>query len=194
MDSPRFAVRLSVLAVVAVLGAMLVASVLTSPPASAGPVTQRDGGAFVLPREPGVYEAAWRGEPVLVYVTTQARLAGVEAARGPREATDAVPVSAQLAVFATSARSNFNGCTGVHQTSLGASKDILDYDGDGALDGRFFDVCHHGQWDVFHRGAPVPGTPTCGRLAMLRIALDGDGLVATGFDGPVGAQRGTARC
>lgn len=174
---------------------MLVSVVLVAPESTtATAVTQRDGTPFTVPTQPGVYDAQWRGEPVLVYVTPRAILAGVEAHRGPGEATDAIPLGGGLAVFAVSARSNFLGCTGTHRADLGASKDIADYDGDELPDGRLFDVCHHGQWDVFHQGKAVAGTPTCGRLAMLRISLDGDGLAATGFDGPVGAQRGSSRC
>lgn len=194
MDAPRLAFRFSAVAAASVAVALVSVVLIAPAPTQASAVTQRDGSAFALPEGPGVYEAQWRDEPILVYVVDQAVLDGVEAKRGPGQATDAIPLANGLAVFAFSARSNFLGCTGIYMANLGASKDIADYDGDGVVDGRFMDSCHQGQWDVFHRGAAQPGTPTCGRLAMLRIALDDGGLVATGFDGPVGAQHNTSRC
>ena len=191
MDAPKAAVRLSVLAGVALLVTLVFVSVSEEGAATPTPVMLDDGSPFVLGREEGVSPATWgpKREPVLVVVTRQAVLQGVEDARGEGEATRAVALPEGLAVFATSARSNHLGCTGTILGTLGASKDIADYDGDGVNDGRFMDSCHQGQWDVFHRGEPQSG-PTCGRLAALAgLELRGDRLFATGFDGPVGAQR-----
>lgn len=188
MDAPRAAVRLLVLAVAGLFVALVVLSVAQEGKGAHAAVTARDGSPFALPRAEGSYEALWVGEPVLVVVTRQAILDGVTAVRGPGEATDAIPLGDGLAVFVTSARSNFLGCTGKINTGLGASKDVADYDGDGRPDGRFLDACHQGQWDVFHRGAPVPGTPTEGPLAQLKIDVDGDQIRGHGFTGPVGGQ------
>jgi len=190
MDAPRAAVRLSVLAVAGLLVALTILSVTQEGQSAAIAVVQGDGSPFVLPHAEGSYSARWKDEPVLVVVTRQAVLDGVEAQRGHGEATDAVELGDGLAVFVTSARSNYLGCTGVINQRLGASKDIADYDGDGMPDGRFMDSCHFGQWDIFHRGAPVPGTPTEGPLAQLRIEVDGDQVLGTAFTGPVGRQHG----
>lgn len=187
MDAPRAAVRLSVVVVAALLVALVTVSVVKDGAQAHAPITARDGSVFLLPGSPGVYEAQWVDEEVLVVVTTQARLDAVERLRGEGEATDAEPLPGGLAVFAMSARSTFLGCTGRFMSELAASRDIADYDGDGANDGRFMDVCHQGQWDVFHRGEPVSG-PTEGRLAALRIELRDGQVWGSGFDGPVGRQ------
>lgn len=191
MDAPKAAVRLSVLAAAAVLVAMVFVSVAREGAATPTSLVHRDGTAFTLERAEGVQEAAWGPgrEPVLVVVTRQAVLDGVDRVRGEGEATPAEPLGGGLVVFVVSARSNHLGCTGTILPSLGASIDVPDYDEDGRNDGRFMDSCHQGQWDVFHRGAPVQG-PTCGRLAALEgLEVRGEALLATGFDGPVGAQR-----
>lgn len=143
----------------------------------------RDGGSFVLPMHEGAYEASFEGHPVLVYVVPTSRLDAVDEARGEGEATPALELGDGLSVFAFSAVSNRLGCTGGFVRTLGASADVPDYDGDGLPDGRFMDPCHHGQWDVLHRGSPVPMTLTCGPLARLEgLGLQGGGLSATGFD------------
>lgn len=189
MDAPKAAVRLSTLAAVGLLAVLTFASVMERGRAASLPVVHEDGSPFTVPEREGVYRAKWgpEQESVLVVVTTQAHLDAVDSLRGEGEATRALPLG-DLAVFAASARSNRNGCGGSFLPTLGASKDIADYDGDGMPDGRFMEACHQGQWDLFHRGAPVPGTPTCGPLPMLRLELDGGALVSTGFDGPVGGQ------
>lgn len=191
MDVPRSAVRLSVVVVAALLVVLVAVSVVEDGAQATAAVTTRDGSPFPLPTEPGVYEAQWIDKEVLVVVTTQAHLDAVERVRGDGEATEAERLPGGLAVFALSARSTFLGCTGRFMPELGASKDIADYDGDGMPDGRFMDACHQGQWDVFHRGEPVPGTLTEGRLAALRVEVHDGRLWGSGFDGPVGGQHRT---
>lgn len=190
MDAPKAAVRLSVLAAVGLLVAMTLVSLSEPGRPTPTPVTARDGSPFLLVREEGVYPAAWgpRQEPVLVVVTRQEVLDGVERIRGEGEATEAERLGEGLAVFAVSARSNRNGCSGSFVPSLGAAKDVADYDGDGAPDGRFMEACHHGQWDLFNRGAAIAATPTCGPLAMLPLQVAGTQLRSRGFDREVGGQ------
>lgn len=188
MDAPRAAVRLSVVAVATLLVTLVTVSVIEDGAGARTLVTARDGSPFTVPAEPGAYEARWIDEPVLVVVTTQARLDAVERLRGEGEATEAEPLPGGLAIFVLSASSTHLGCTGTFRQDLGASRDIADYDGDGTNDGRFMDRCHHGQWDVFHRGTEVPGTFTGGRLPALRIELRDGGIWGSGFDGPVGGQ------
>lgn len=151
------------------------------------PLEARGGGALAVPSAAGVTPATWMGTPVLVFVVPAERLAGVEAARGPGEATPSVEVPGhpELRLFALSAKSTARGCTVGLNAGLGASLDIEDYDLDGQRDGRILDPCYHGQWDPYHRGAPVHG-PAPARLAVLDVQVDGGVLVATGFDGPVG--------
>ena len=115
-------------------------------------------------------------------------LDGVERQHGEGEATPAIDLGGGLSAFALSAKSTHRGCTVGFNAGLGASKAVADYDGDGSPDGRMLDPCGHGQWDVYHQGAPQPGTPTNERrMASLRIELRPDGtLLGQGFDGPVG--------
>jgi Rieske Fe-S protein len=87
-----------------------------------------------------------------------------------------------------SARSTEHGCTVVFNPNLGSSRDIPNYLGATAPGGRLFDPCHQGQWDAFHRAAPLPGTPAPARLAGLDVRVVGDRMEATAFDGPVGPQ------
>ena len=184
MDIPRVAVRSSVLAVGGLLVVLVIASVGEGPGTRTDLVTARDGSPFLVPSGPGVHEAVWLGNPVLVFIQPAARLAAVEELRGEGQATEAILVGDGLALFVLSARSTHLGCTVDFHEGLGASRDVADYDGDGAVDGRLLDPCHHGQWDIYHRGQPVPGTATGGRMAALQVAIDGDHLVGSGFDGP----------
>lgn len=189
MDAPKAAVRLSVAVVAVTLVALAVFSTLASPRAVAQ-VQTTEGDPFLLPDEAGIYPAVWLGTPVTVYVVPQARLDGVERLRGEGEATDAVALPGDLALFVLSAKSTHLGCTVGWNTGLGASKDIADYDGDGLPDGRVLDPCHHGQWDAYRRGLPTPGTPTHDRrLATLDVQLRGDELWGAGFDGPIGPPK-----
>jgi Rieske Fe-S protein len=188
MDVPGAAVRLGAFAGVAVLVALAFAS-LGEEREAWTPVMAADGSPFLAPKQAGVHEALWNGRPVVVIVTTQAHLAGVDELRGAGAASQAVDLPGGLALFALSGQSTHLGCTVAFMPGLGASKDIPDYDGDGLPDGRLMDRCHQGQWDAFHRGAEVPGTPTGGRLPALAVEVRADGSVwGQGFDGPVGAQ------
>lgn len=189
MDAPRAAVRLSVLVVTGLLVALVLVSVLEDGAAARAAVTQADGTPFVVPREVGTHEAVWLGHPVLVVVTTQARLDGVEDLRGRGESTPAVPLGDGLAVFAFSGRDDFMGCSLAFNTGLGASRDIADYDRDGLPDGRALGRCHFEQYDLYHRGLNLPGTPARGPLAQLRVTLEDGVLVGQGFTGPVTAPR-----
>jgi len=146
---------------------------------------------MAVPTTPGYYLGAWDHMPVAVIVTTQARLAGVDALRGPGSATPSIPVPGhpELRMFALSAKSTFLGCTVGFNAGLGASKTIRDYDLDGLPDGRMLDPCHQGQWDPWNRGAPQAGTPAPARLAVLDLKVVDGKLVGTHYDGPVGPQR-----
>jgi Rieske Fe-S protein len=191
MNVPRAAVRAGILAGLVVAAAL--AFVTTAPPAYGQDtvVTAPDGSRLAAPAGPGVTYGRWQGQLVVVFVVPAVRLDAVDAARGRGEATPSseVPGRTDLRMFALSASSTFLGCSVGFLPDLGASRDIADYDGDGVLDGRLMDSCHQGQWDPYHRGAPVPNTPAPVRLAVLDVHAKDGVLVASGFDGPTGSRR-----
>jgi Rieske Fe-S protein len=188
MDAPRAAVRLGVFASVAVLVGIVVVSVSDESHRDALVMDREGHAALAVPTEVGVYPGSWSGMPITVFVAPKARLDGVEALRGEGHATAsvAVPGHPDLRLFALSAKSTHLGCTVGFNVGLGASMDIADYDGDGMPDGRMLDPCHQGQWDIYHRGVEVPGTPTHGRMAVLDVRVEGGQLRASQFDGPIG--------
>jgi Rieske Fe-S protein len=191
MDVTRAAVRLGVAGTVGLLVVLLFLSAGQHGDAAAFAVLDAAGSPLPVPSGPAQVPAIWNHQPVLVFVASARELAGVDAARGPGSATPSigVPGHPELRLFVLSAKSTHLGCTVRWNAGLGASRDIADYDGDGAPDGRILDPCHFGQWDAFHRGAPQPGSPAPSRLASLDVRLVGDRLEGTGFDGPTGPQR-----
>lgn len=190
MDALRVAVRIGVLAGVAVLGSLLVLSVSDKGDPVPLQVMDRYGNPLAIPTEPGYTVGAWNDVPVAVVVATAEHLEGVERWRGEGEATPSVEVPGRpgLLLFALSAYSTHLGCTVGFNPNLGASSDIEDYDGDGEPDGRMLDPCHMGQWDVYNRGVEVHGA-TGGRMAVLDVYIEGGRLMATQFDGPIGPSR-----
>lgn len=180
---------MSVVAVAALLLTIAATSVTEEGAQAQAAVTNRDGSPFNVPHDVGAYETTWLGHPVMVVVTTQERLDGVETSRGEGEATPAVPLGDGLVLFAFSGRDNHLGCTIAFNPALGASKDIADYDGDGSPDGRALGRCHFEQYDLYHRGEDQPGTPTEGPLAQLRIHLDDGQVIGQGFTGKVSPPR-----
>lgn len=141
-----------------------------------------------VPTGPGVSYGTWNFVPVMVVVAPASVLDGVDAQRGEGAATPSVsfPGDPSLRMFALSAKSTHLGCTVGFAPSLGASRDISDYDIDGRIDGRALDPCGQGQWDVFHRGMPVAGPTRDRALAPLDVFVEDGYLYATHFDGPVG--------
>src|SRR5688572_601693 len=191
MDAPRIAVRIGVLASVAVLVSLVVLSVSDKGDPVPLSVMDRDGNPMAIPTGPGYTVGVWNDVPVAIVVAKAEQLQGVERWRGEGEATPSVELPGRpgLRLFALSAASTHLGCTVGFNTGLGASSDIPDYDGDGEPDGRMLDPCHHGQWDVYNRGVQVRNTLTGGRMAVLDVYIEDGRLMATGFDGPTGPSR-----
>ncbi|MEK6974968.1 MAG: hypothetical protein AABY18_01335 [Candidatus Thermoplasmatota archaeon] len=63
MDAPCAAVRLSVVAVGALLVTLVAVSVVEEGASASTLVTKRDGSPFTLPAEEGAYEAQWLDQP-----------------------------------------------------------------------------------------------------------------------------------
>jgi Rieske Fe-S protein len=190
MDGMRAVVRLAVLAGVLVLGAVAFLPAVHDVQ-GVQLVVQRSGedaSPMAIPNATGYYLGAWNHLPVAVIVTTEVRLAGVDALRGPGSATPsiAVPGHPGLRMFALSAKSTHLGCTVGFRPGLGASRDIADYDGDGLPDGRMMDPCSQSQWDPYDHGKVLPGQPAKVDLAALDLRIEDGKLVGTHYDGPVG--------
>jgi Rieske Fe-S protein len=189
MDGMRLLVRLSVAAGVVVL---VVLAALPATHETPGTVLaiMKDGAPMPIPNATGYYLGTWNNGPVAVMVVPASILSGVDSYRGADAATPsiAVPGHPDLRMIALSAKSTHLGCTVGFNKGLGASRDITDYNGDGVPDGRMMDPCSQSQWDPYHRGAVLPAQPAKVRLAVLDVAVHGDELVATHYDGPVGAM------
>jgi nitrite reductase/ring-hydroxylating ferredoxin subunit len=63
------------------------------------------------------------------------------------------------------------GCTVGFNAGLGGSKDVEDYDEDGANDGRILCPCHQGQYDIYDLARNVPGTPPPAPLDVIRFNI-----------------------
>jgi Rieske Fe-S protein len=185
MDLPRLAVRLGAACAAALLLTLLFLGAQHQGEVAAFAITDKSGAPLPVPATPTRELGTWRLQPVWVFVVPASELAGVDAARGPGSATPSieVPGHPELRLFVLSAKSTYLGCTVGWNAQLGASRDIPDYNGDGVNDGRILDPCHQGQWDAFHRGAPVAG-PAPERLASLDVRIVGDEMQGTWFDGP----------
>ncbi len=189
MEAAQGAVRGATVAVAALAVGILLLSALQPGAQATRPLMAADGSMLAVPAQPGVTKAVWNGHAILVFATTFDELAGVDAARGLGSATNSIAGPNGLRLFALSAKSTQAGCLVGFNPTLGASRDVADYDRDGVADGRIMDPCHQGQWDAFNKAKPVPGTPAPTRLAALDLALRDGVLVASAFDGPIGVHR-----
>lgn len=188
MQVATLAIKAAVLFAAATAVALVVVPSLSPAQSSAIPLQAVNGDPMQVPTEGGVVPATFRGIPVQVFLVNKTILDGVDAYRGKGESTPCVERPGGLCLFALSAKSTYLGCTVAFNKKLGASRDVPDYDGDGFLDGRAIDACHQGQWDVYHRGAPLRGTPAPVRLAALDLSVHDDGILyASAFDGPTAA-------
>jgi len=186
MDGIRWSVRLAAFAAVALLVAVLAVSTLERhEAAAASPLLDSKGAPMAVPDAVGTFHATWDGEPVLVRAVPASILDGVDAVRGAGTSTPSVAADQfGLRVVAVYGKSIASGCTLGFNADLGGSKDVADYNHDGVPDGRLMDPCWQGQWDLFHDGAPQPGSPAPARQPALHLVASGGFLYATGFDGP----------
>jgi Rieske Fe-S protein len=197
MDGIRASVRAAVAVTLLLATGLLLAAAPPLVPAESDPALpvmkyvrgQEPTEPLPAPSGPGVTYGSWLGNPVIVVVAPASVLQGVDAQRGAGEATPSVPFPGDpsLRLFALSARSTHLGCTVGFVTSLGASRDVADYDLDGRVDGRILDPCSgQAQWDPYNRGAPVAGPTRDRSLAVLDVFVQDGHLYAKRFDGPVG--------
>ena len=175
----RGTVRASTAAVVFLSVGLLLLTMLQPGAVASSPLTATDGSPLQVPDGPTVFRAAWRGLPVLVFKVPHSDL--------PEEGTPTVDVPGEqgLRLFAVSAKSTYLGCT-VGYVPLHGPRYVSS---DGIVPRLIMDPCHHGRWDPFRSGEPIPGGPAPARLPLLDAHFVDGVLVATGYDGPIGPQR-----
>jgi Rieske Fe-S protein len=112
----------------------------------------------------------WQFLPVTVYKLRKATLAAAAAARGYNTGQHALqhPTEPEHVILALGAKCTHLGCTVGYNRTLGASRDVLTYDG-GGVPGRAMCPCHQSQFDVFDLGKNVPGVPAQRPLDAMRI-------------------------
>jgi Rieske Fe-S protein len=173
----------------AVAGALVPASVAQALPILApdalsatgpGPLLRRDPRtrakraitlADLAGEPPVVVTAEWNFLPAVVYKVSKASLQGSSARRGYNTAQHAVqhPAERDHLLVAYDGKCKHLGCTVGFDPRLGASKDVVDYDGDGLRDGRVLCPCHQGQYDIHDLGLNVPGTPPPAPLNVIEF-------------------------
>jgi hypothetical protein len=183
MDAPEVAVRVAAFGLIAALVAVSVLTVTDEGALAAFPVTEADGSAFAVPHEEGAYSAIWRDFPVMVFVVEPSALQAAAAAHGDSAVSRSVPTPDGHRLFVLSAKSTFHGCTVAPHPSAG-----LDLDADGDIEPLLIDPCRQVLWDPLLAGASASEHFGLMPLAALDARLEGDRIVATAFDGPVGAQ------
>lgn len=121
--------------------------------------------------EPFVGEYAFL--PAVVYKVRVDKLIGSAAKRGYNTAQHAIafPDEDKFAIVAYEGKCKHLGCTIGWNGGLGGSKDVEDYDGDGANDGRVLCPCHQGQYDIFDLALNQPGTPPPSPLNVIRLNI-----------------------
>lgn len=146
-----------------------------------------DGSPLAVPTQPGITHATWQGHKVLVYAVPQDFALRYEQAHGAGALTRGLDV-AGLHVFAVSGVSTFLGCS-VEPVDLAArSATGTVSDASQATVSTVLDLCHQGTWDAQAHGAHLRG-PGAVALASLDLQARDGALVASAFDGPIGAQR-----
>lgn len=130
-----------------------------------------------------VNTALWQDAPAVVYKVAKSVLVASSKARGYNTGQFAIqhPTEPDNAILAYDGRCTHLNCTVGWDAQLGASKDVADYDGDGAPDGRILCPCHQSQFDIFDLARNVPGVPAKRPLSVVRIAIR---PLADAFDGP----------
>lgn len=124
-------------------------------------------------------QGEWGGAPTVIVAVPIAALRAASLLRGINTGQYAVqhPNDAALAILAYDGRCTHLGCTVGWHPTLGGSKDVADYDGDGANEGRILCPCHQSQFDVHDLGTNVPGQPAQRPLAALRLRIEEGVLV-----------------
>lgn len=122
---------------------------------------------------PVVLTAEWAFLPAVIYKVKKSILEGSSSARGRNTAQHAVqhPTEPENAILVYEGKCKHLGCTVGWDGALGGSKDIEDYNGDGAKDGRILCPCHQGQYDIYNFATNVPGTPPPTPLNVVRAKV-----------------------
>lgn len=122
---------------------------------------------------PGVVVApgTWMFQPAIVFKVPKAALSAAADVRGYNTGQHALqhPTEAGNVVLAYDAKCTHLGCTVGFNTTLGASRDVADYDGDGTVEGRMICPCHQSQFDAFDLGHNLPGMPAQRPLDVITL-------------------------
>jgi Rieske Fe-S protein len=115
----------------------------------------------------------WRLTPALLVKVRVATLAASSRMRDYNTGQHGVqhPTEPEHAIVAYDARCTHLGCTVGWLGQLGGSKDVADYDGDGARDGRTLCPCHQSQFDVYDLGRDQQPGPAKRPLPVIRVRL-----------------------
>lgn len=118
----------------------------------------------------------WMFLPAVVFKVPKATLRASSERRGYNTGQFALqhPMEPANAILAYDGKCTHLGCTVGFNATLGASKDIADYSGDGLPEGRILCPCHQAQFDVFDLANHVPGTPAPRPLDVLEIGFGPD--------------------
>lgn len=113
----------------------------------------------------------WNYLPAIVMKVPKAALAAAAERRGYNTGQYALqhPMESGNVVLAYDAKCTHLGCTVGFNPKLGASRDVVDYDGDSMLDGRLICPCHQSQFDVFDLARNLPGMPAQRPLDAMEI-------------------------
>lgn len=188
MDRREFVQACALLGAGAAVGAggVLLGQTVLAPPDKPAPSPLRwpNGGADMTLADIDAaterfVQGEWADGPVVVVAVPVAALRAASLLRGVNTGQYAVPhpSDATRALVAYDGRCTHLGCTVGWNPTLGASKDVADYDGDGANEGRILCPCHQSQFDVHDLGTNVPGQPAPRPLAALRLRIEGGVLI-----------------
>lgn len=120
---------------------------------------------------PVVVTAEWNFLPAVIYKVRKDILTASSTKRGLNTGQHAVqhPTEPEHAILVYDGKCKHLGCTIGFDKTLGASKDVSDYNEDGFNDGSVLCPCHLGRYDIYNLAVNVPGTPPPAPLNVIEF-------------------------